>query len=306
MNIAIYTHKDCLAHDPGQSHPESPDRLRVVLERLKSGTLEGLEFLEAPEGNDDQVLLAHSLQHLAHVRESVPATGNAALDGDTVMSPASLGAALRCVGGACKGVDDLATGRCQLAFCATRPPGHHATRGHAMGFCIFNHIAIAALHARVHDGISKVAIVDFDVHHGNGTQDIILGREGILYISTHQSPLYPGSGQPGENVPGHIINFPLPSGTDGDVYRPLFETKVLPQLEDFAPDLLLVSAGFDAHLKDPLASLGLVEEDYRWIGQQLKNLAQRHCGGRILSVLEGGYNLDVLGPSVEAYLEGLS
>ena len=305
MTIAVYTHADCLRHDPGPGHPESPDRLRVILDEMRASRLAAdLAFAEAPVGTWEQILLAHQPEHPERIRAAAPASGLVALDGDTLMSPGSLDAALRAVGAACQAVDDLLDGRFAAAFCATRPPGHHATPQRAMGFCLFNHIAIAALYARHERGLDRVAIVDFDVHHGNGSQDILEGRQGLLYISTHQSPLYPGSGGRGENIEGNILNIPLPGGTAGEDYRKRFAAEVEPALDAFRPQLLLASAGFDAHRRDPLAGLALTEEDYRWIGGRLKAAASRHCQGRLLSVLEGGYNLEALGPSATAYLEG--
>lgn len=305
MTIAIYSHEDCLRHDPGPGHPESPARLRVILEALKDAPFAGeLAFLEAPAGSDEQVLLAHDSALLAHIRAAAPSQGRVSLDPDTHLSPGSLEAALRGVGGACRGVQDLLEGRYETAFCATRPPGHHATAARAMGFCLFNHAAIAALLAQGL-GLERVALVDFDVHHGNGSQDILAGKQGILYVSTHQSPLYPGTGWEEDNIAGNIANFPLPSGSDGGRYRALFEARIQPLLEDFRPQLILASAGFDAHQGDPLASLALHEDDYRWIGGRLRELAQPHGQGRVLGFLEGGYNLQVLGKSARAFVEGL-
>lgn len=307
MTIAVHTHEDCLGHDPGAHHPENPRRLQVVLEALRASPLAmTLAPREAVLGTDEQILLAHTPEHLRLVRETAPAEGRAALDGDTIMSPGSLDAALRAVGAACAAVDELVNGEVNRAFCATRPPGHHATPDRAMGFCLFNHAAIAALHARERHGLERIALVDFDVHHGNGSQDILAGREGILYVSTHQSPLYPGTGSEDDEVPDNILNVPLPSGTDGAAYRRAFEERIEPRLHRFAPQLVLVSAGFDAHRLDPLAGLALDEDDYRWIGRRLGGLAREHAGGRVLAILEGGYNLEVLGASVSAFLEGLA
>ncbi len=307
MSLILYTHDDCLAHNPGPGHPESPQRLRSVLDHLAATGFGGAEarWEQAPLGADAQVLLAHTAEHLQHIRDTAPSGGRAALDGDTMMSVGSLEAALRAVGAACEGVDRLLAQDCRSVFCATRPPGHHATPDQAMGFCLFNHAAIAALHARQVRGLGKVAVVDFDVHHGNGSQDILTGKSGILYISTHQSPLYPGTGSSKENIPGNILNLPLPQGTDGSRYRDLFESSVITVLQDFQPDLLVVSAGFDAHYQDPLASLALDEEDYHWIGAALADFAANNGDIGLLSVLEGGYNLDALGPSVTAYLRGI-
>lgn len=305
--LIIYHHDDCFDHDTGPGHPESPARLHAILAALKaSPRLDGARFSAPPLGSEEQVKLAHIPQHLELVKERLPQTGRGNLDADTVLSPGSLRAALRGVGAACQGIDDLygGNGGARHVMCLTRPPGHHATRRLAMGFCLFNQIAIAALYARRNHTSGRIAVVDFDVHHGNGTQDILRGEEGIHYLSTHQSPHYPGTGAKSENEPGNISNFPLSAGFSGEDYQALFREQLVPLLEADKPDLLLVSAGFDAHVRDPLASLGLTEETYYWLGEQLAGLAARFCNGRMLSVLEGGYNLDVLGQSVEAYLAG--
>jgi acetoin utilization deacetylase AcuC-like enzyme len=303
MTLAVYTHPDCLEHHEGPGHPESPARLHVILDALKTCDFaDKLEIIDAPSAEDDLLLLAHSQGHLDHIRESLPVSGYAHLDADTAMSPDSFRAARRAAGAGCAAIEAIIAGKYKTAFCAVRPPGHHATRNRAMGFCLFNNIAIAALFALQRHNVSGIAIVDFDVHHGNGTQDIIEPEKRILYISTHQSPFYPGTGYSQENRPNHILNLPLPQGTDGKAYRKVFVESVMPALEQFAPELLLVSAGFDAHRDDPLAGLQLTEDDYRWIGQQLITIANTYCGGKVISFLEGGYNLDVLGSSVMAYL----
>jgi len=303
--IHIYHHTDCLTHDPGATHPESPGRIRAILEALQNVPFrEQLRYLDAPPGTAAQILLAHAPAHLRHVQELAPVAGHRALDPDTILSPGSLAAALRGVGAACAGVDALLSGSTNHAFCLTRPPGHHATAARAMGFCVFNQVAIAALYAQQAHGLQRIAVVDFDVHHGNGTQDILRERAGLLYVSTHQSPLYPGSGTPDENLPGNIHNVPLPAGTGDSQYRALFTTQILPELEQFRPQLLLVSAGFDAHRLDPLAGINLVDATYAWLGGELRKVAAIHAGNRLLSVLEGGYNLQVLGASVAAYLGG--
>ena len=305
MPITIITHSDCLLHDPGAGHPENPQRLSGIMQALQASAISGkLEFNEAPLGTDALILLAHDEFHLEKIRQTAPAEAEASLDADTHMSPGSLNAALRAVGAACQGVDSLMNASAETIFCATRPPGHHATAHQAMGFCLFNHIAIAALYARQKYNLSRIAIVDFDVHHGNGTQDIVRGQDGIFYISTHQSPLYPGSGEISENRNNNILNIPLHGGTGHNTYVAIFEEQVIPVLEAWQPELVLVSAGFDAHQADPLAGLALTDETYQWLGVELKTIANNHCGGKLLSVLEGGYNLDVLPGSVIAYLQG--
>jgi acetoin utilization deacetylase AcuC-like enzyme len=303
MTLAIYTHPDCLTHDTGRGHPECIDRLCVILDALRAAPFAGkLAFVEAPLATEADLLLAHDARHIRAVQAAAPAEGYAYLDADTVMSPGSLKAALRAAGSGCAAVDAVMAGKYKTAFCAVRPPGHHAERDRPMGFCLFNNIAIAALHALQKHRLERVAIVDFDVHHGNGTQDIVTPEKRVLFISTHQSPFYPGTGFATENETGHILNLPLPQGTDGEAYRDIFKESILPALEKFKPQLLLVSAGFDAHLDDPLAGLELVEDDYRWIGEQLTAFAEKHCQGRMISFLEGGYNLEHLASSVVAYL----
>lgn len=303
--IYIYHHDDCLLHDTGPAHPENPARLQVIMRALQSSRQNrNFRFLPAPLGTDEKVLLAHTSSHLQLVHSRVPKQDRNSLDSDTIMSPGSLTAAMRGVGAACAGIDDLMSTATQHAFCFTRPPGHHATFNKSMGFCIFNNIAIAALYAQKKYNIERIAIVDFDVHHGNGTQDIVRCKTGLHYLSTHQSPHYPGSGSKTENLAGNISNFPLFAGLIDESYQELFVRDVLPALKQGKPQLLLVSAGFDAHLKDPLASINLTENSYLWLGQQLKAVANEFCEGRILSVLEGGYHPQVLGSSVEAYLSG--
>ncbi len=306
MVIHFYTHEDCLDHNPGVGHPENPQRLSRILNALaKSPVNQSLQLVEAPLGEDKQVLLAHHETHYENVKGTAPSSGEAALDADTHMSPGSLNAALRAVGAACEGIDLLMRGKADNVFCATRPPGHHATLQQAMGFCLFNQIAIAAIHAQQHYSLERVLIMDFDVHHGNGTQDIVKGRKGIFFISSHQSPLYPGTGHEAENIEHNIMNVPLLGGTGHDMYQEIFQERIITAIEDYSPQLLLVSAGFDAHAQDPLAGLAFTDETYSWLGTTLKELSNKYSGGKMLSVLEGGYNLDVLPGSVFAYLEGI-
>jgi len=306
MPITIITHSDCLLHDPGAGHPENPQRLAGIMQALHASDISAmLEFREAPLGTDAQILLAHDEFHLEKIRLTSPKEGQASLDADTHMSPGSLDAALRAVGAACQGVDSLMDARATTVFCATRPPGHHATAHQAMGFCLFNQVAIAALYAQQKYNLQRIAIVDFDVHHGNGTQDIMRAQDGIFYISTHQSPLYPGSGDSSENRNNNILNVPLHGGTGHNSYVSIFEEQIIPVLETWQPELLLVSAGFDAHQADPLAGLALTDQTYQWLGAQLKTVANNYCEGKLLSVLEGGYNLEVLPGSVVAYLKGM-
>lgn len=294
----IYSHLDCLQHDPGYGHPENPKRLETILDNIA-------HYEPAPLGNEQQVLLAHTSEMLEHIKAIAPNEGLAQIDADTLMSAGSMQAALRATGAACKAIDLLIAGNIQHVFCATRPPGHHATSNQSMGFCLFNHIAIAALYAQQEYDLARIAIVDFDVHHGNGTQDIVKDKKGLFYISTHQSPFYPGTGSEAENIPGNILNIPLASGTGHSAYQLIFSEQVIPALRDFKPQLLLVSAGFDAHHKDPLASFDFSELTYQWLGQRLAAIAEEYCQSRMLSVLEGGYNLEALSTSIQAYLNGI-
>ncbi len=302
--LHVFTHEECLAHQPGPQHPECPARLDVILAALRNSPL-AIDWRQAPLGTKAQVELAHTATHWQQVCAAAPETGLRSLDPDTHLSPGSLRAALRGVGGACAAVDLLRALERAHAFCLTRPPGHHATPDSAMGFCVFNQAAIAALHAQRQHGVQRVAVVDFDVHHGNGTQDILAGRPGLLYVSTHQFPHYPGTGSGSENRLGKLHNVPLAKGLDDESYRRLFSQEVLPVLAAFRPELLVVSAGFDAHARDPLGGLQLTEPTYGWLGQQLGRIACEHAHGRLLSVLEGGYNLQVLGSSVVAYASGV-
>jgi len=275
-----------------------------VLEALSTPRFRGLHRVEAPVVDTADLLRAHTPELLALLREALPADRWAALDADTFLSPGSLDAAFRAAGAACLATDMVLAGDVANAFCAVRPPGHHAERDRAMGFCLFNSIAIAALRALDHHGLARVAVVDFDVHHGNGTQDILWDEARALYVSTHQMPLYPGTGDRHETgAHGNIINVPLPPGTGGAAFRQAMEAMVLPALEDFAPDLLLISAGFDAHADDPLAQMALTEADFAWVTGRLCDIADRHCGGRVVSALEGGYNLAALAAGTAAHVE---
>lgn len=301
MTLGIYTHPDCLRHDTGSRHPENAGRLTAILEALRSCSFaESLRIIEAPLAEDAMLLLAHTRSYIENIKQFSPSEGLNYLDADTVMSPGTLQAVLRAAGAACRAVDDVMAGKYTSAFCAIRPPGHHATADKAMGFCFFNHVAIAARYAITQHDLERVAIVDFDVHHGNGTQDIVEHDKQVLYISTHQSPLFPGTGK--EKSTENILNLPLSAGTDGALYRHVFTQSVMTALETFAPQLILVSAGFDGHRDDPLANFNLVEADYQWIGKQLRKVADRSCGGKLISTLEGGYDHHALAASVVAYL----
>jgi acetoin utilization deacetylase AcuC-like enzyme len=305
MHLALYTHASCLGHDPGAGHPESPARLRAVLEALAADRFAGLDRIEAPRASRTQLERAHSAGHVAQIFDAAPTDGTSLrIDADTVMSPDSLDAALRAAGAVCAAIDGVLDARHRRAFCAVRPPGHHATAAQAMGFCLFNSVAVGARHALA-SGLQRVAIVDFDVHHGNGTQDIFENDARVLYASTHEMPLYPGTGRRQETGLGNIVNEPLPSGGGGGEFRAAYRDRVLPALDAFAPELLLISAGFDAHRLDPLANLNLDAEDYAWVTHELVTLAEKHAQGRIVSSLEGGYSLTALRQSVQAHVAAL-
>ncbi|HXZ02655.1 MAG TPA: histone deacetylase family protein [Stellaceae bacterium] len=305
MTTLLYTHRACLEHDPGGYHPESPARLRAILGGLDQPEFSALERREAPRAELDEVARVHPRAYIEAVLAAVPQRGHAALDADTVLSPRSGEAALRAVGAVCAAVDAVSEGEADNAFCAVRPPGHHAEADHAMGFCVFNSIAIGAQRARQKHGLERAAVIDFDVHHGNGTQAIFENNPHVFYASTHQSPLYPGTGGRSETGVGNIVNVPLRPMSGSAEFRFAFNEFILPALEDFRPDFILISAGFDAHRADPLAQLMLVEADYAWVTERLMACAARHCQGRIVSALEGGYDLDALAASVAAHVRAL-
>jgi acetoin utilization deacetylase AcuC-like enzyme len=291
-------------------HPESPDRLRAVLRALEAGHFQDLVRIDAGRAAHADLLRAHTRRLaddiLTRAAAETEALGHVYLDPDTAMSEGSGEAALRAAGAAIGAVDEIQAGRLRNAFCAVRPPGHHATRDRAMGFCLFNSAAIAALHARAVHGYRRVAIVDFDVHHGNGTQDIVFDDPAAFYASTHQAPFYPGTGFARERgVAGNILNVPLPAGAGGTEFRVAYEREILPALEHFAPDFLFISAGFDGHRADPLANLRLDEKDFAWVTAALCDVAANVCGGRVVSVLEGGYDLEALARSSAAHVRAL-
>ena len=305
MTTLLYTHSSCLDHDPGSHHPEAPARLRTVLAALSGPQYARLERREAPEAALDDVLRVHSRHHVEHVLGTVPKAGHAAIDSDTVLSPASGTAALHAAGAVAAAVDAVVAKEADNAFCAVRPPGHHAEPDRAMGFCLFNNAAIGALRAREVHGFERVAVVDFDVHHGNGTQAAFEADDNLFYASTHQYPLYPGTGAASETGVGNIVNVPLRPMSGSVPFRVAMTGRVLPALDAFRPDLLLISAGFDAHRSDPLAQLMLEEADYTWITERLVEIAFRHADGRLVSTLEGGYDLPALGASVAAHVRVL-
>ena len=300
MTTHVYAHPDCSGHVTPPGHPECVERLDAV-ERGLAGL--PVERQLAPLAEEAEVLRCHPAAYLAKVRRAVPAEGWVALDGDTILSPGSLDAALRAVGGAVAAVDAVMAGRAGNAFVAGRPPGHHAETATAMGFCLFGTVAIAAKRLLDHHGLDRVAIVDFDVHHGNGTQDLLWEEGRVLFASTHQMPLYPGTGSAQERgAHGQIVNHPLRAGTGSAAMRAAYEDHILPALEAFAPQFILISAGFDAHEADPLAALDWQTEDNAWLTRRLCDLADRHALGRIVSTLEGGYDLAALQASVAAHV----
>jgi acetoin utilization deacetylase AcuC-like enzyme len=302
----LLTHPDCVLHNPGPGHPERPERLKAVLAALDHPDFAALDRREAPFATQAQIARVHGAAFVAELLDSVPESGMVRLDADTVMSPGSGNAALRAAGAAVAAVDAVLKGEAANAFCAVRPPGHHAEPDQAMGFCLFNSIAVGAAHAQAVYGVERVAIVDFDVHHGNGTQAMTASRPDWLYASTHQYPFYPGTGSVRERgAYGNIVNAPLASGDGGTEFRAAFDEVILPALDRFRPELLMISAGFDAHHRDPLASLTLDEDDFAWATQALVDVARRHAGGRIVSLLEGGYDLTALATSAAVHVRVL-
>jgi acetoin utilization deacetylase AcuC-like enzyme len=305
MTTALYTHAAFLQHDTGPGHPERIQRLAAVLQAVKEPAFSDVVWREAPLAELEQIERVHDAEYVRQALASVPETGFVQLDGDTVMSPGSGEAALRAAGAVAAAVDAVIAGTFKNAFCAVRPPGHHAERDTAMGFCIFNNVAVGAAQARAVHGLSRVAVMDFDVHHGNGTQHMFDHDPGLFFASTHQMPLYPGTGARAERGVGNIVNAPLPPGAGSDAFRAAMEKIVLPAIESFRPELILISAGFDAHARDPLASLEFEAEDYHWATAELCALAESCCGGRVVSTLEGGYDLQALGESAAAHLTAL-
>ena len=305
MTTLLFTHPACLEHDPGRHHPEGPARLRAVFDALADPEFARLERREAPEAALEDLLRVHPRPHVERLLRAVPKSGHVGIDADTILSPASGAAALRAAGAVVAAVDAVIAREADNAFCAVRPPGHHAEPERAMGFCLFNNIAVGALRARVAHQLQRIAVIDFDVPHGNGTQAAFEADDGLLYASTHQSPLYPGTGSASETGVGNIVNVPLRPMAGSSQFRAGMTQRILPALEAFRPQLLLISAGFDAHRCDPLAQLLLDEEDYIWITEKLIEIAYRHAGGRLVSALEGGYDLAALGASAAAHIRVL-
>ena len=306
VTTLLVTHPACAAHDMGEGHPERPQRLRAVDQALEDESFHLLARDVAPRAALDALTRVHPLDYVEAIQRANPTQGLIQLDSDTAMSPGTLEAAMRSAGGATFAVDEVVARRVDNAFVATRPPGHHAETTTPMGFCFFNNAAVAARHAQAAHGLGRIAIVDFDVHHGNGTQDIFWSDPSVMYASTHQMPLYPGTGALSETGEyGQIVNAPLRAGDGGDVFREAFETAILPRLDGFAPDLLIVSAGFDAHFRDPLGGLNFSEADFAWATERLLGVAARRCGGRLVSLLEGGYDLEALARSTAAHVSAL-
>ncbi len=302
----LISHPACLDHLTPAGHPERPDRLRAVEQALEAETFQTLAREQAPMADADTVTLCHPLDYFEAIREASPSEGMVRIDADTSMSPGSFEAALRAVGGGVRAVDEVMTGKATNAFVAVRPPGHHAETARPMGFCLFNSAAIAARYAQKKYGAERAAIVDFDVHHGNGSQDIFWNDQTVMYCSTHEMPLYPGTGAVGERGKFNtIVNAPLRAGDGGDAFREAMETAVFPRLRGFKPDILIISAGFDAHTRDPLANLNLVEADYTWVTRKLMEIADDSANGRIVSMLEGGYDLQGLARSAAAHVTAL-
>jgi acetoin utilization deacetylase AcuC-like enzyme len=306
MSTLYITHPACLNHLTPSGHPERPDRLRAIDRVLEHERFQTLARVAAPEASIDDIALCHPRDFIEEIAAAVPKEGMVRIDADTSMSPGSFAAALRAIGGALYAVDEVMTGKAPNAFCAMRPPGHHAETVRPMGFCFFNSAAIAARHAQKKHGAERVAIVDFDVHHGNGTQEIFWSDPTVMYCSTHEMPLYPGTGARSERGEHNtIVNAPLRAGDAGEAFRAAFEQTILPRLREFGPDLVVISAGFDAHLRDPLANLNLVEADYAWVTQKLMQIADTSANGRVVSLLEGGYDLQGLAASVAAHVTAL-
>lgn len=306
MSTLLLSHPACLNHLTPAGHPERPDRLRAIEQALENEKFQSLARVEAPLGPLDVIALCHPMDYVEAVRDASPAEGLVRLDADTSMSPGSFEAALRAVGGAKLAVDEVMTGKAVNAFVATRPPGHHTETARPMGFCLFNNAAIAARYAQKTHGVERAAVADFDVHHGNGSQDIFWADKSVMYCSTHEMPLYPGTGAIGERGEFNtIVNAPLSAGDGGDAFREAFETVILPRLREFKPDILIISAGFDAHTRDPLANLNLVEADFSWVTKKLMEIADTSAKGRVVSLLEGGYDLQGLSRSVAAHVTAL-
>ncbi len=306
MSTLLITHPACLDHLTPSGHPERPERLRAVERALEAEKFQTLARVEAPMAPFEIIALCHPMDYIVQLRDATPGEGMVRLDADTSMSPGSFEAALRAVGGAMHAVDEVLSNKAANAFVAIRPPGHHAETARPMGFCFFDNAAVAARYAQERHGVARAAIVDFDVHHGNGSQEIFWADKTVMYCSTHQMPLFPGTGaviESGEYET--IVNAPLRPGDGGEEFRAAFESRILPRLREFQPELIIISAGFDAHMRDPLANINLLEADFAWATQKIMDVADRYAGGRVVSMLEGGYDLQALANSVAAHVTAL-
>jgi acetoin utilization deacetylase AcuC-like enzyme len=301
----LYQHPACSNHEPGINHPESPNRLNAVMTKLDETCFKDLVQIESPMTDLEVISLMHDPNYIDRILKSVPSTGLFRLDPDTILSSGSAEAILRGVGGVCAAIDDVLDVKADNAFCAMRPPGHHAEFSQAMGFCIFNNIAIGAKYAQTKHGVDKVAVVDFDVHHGNGTQHMFESNHSLFYGSSHQFPAYPGTGLASEVGVGNIVNVPIKPGGGSQLFRRAYKDAILPKLREFNPDFILLSAGFDAHVEDPLCQLNLVTPDFVWVTKELLLVAAECCEGRLVSTLEGGYNLEALADCVGAHVSEL-
>ncbi len=306
MSTLLLTHPACLEHQTPMGHPERADRLRAIERALEDEKFQTLAREQAPLAPLETIALCHPMEYVEAIRDASPQQGVVHLDADTAMSPGSYEAALRAVGGGIKAVDEVIAGTAANAFVAVRPPGHHAETARPMGFCLFNSAAITARYAQKKHDAERAAIVDFDVHHGNGSQDIFWSDKSVMYCSTHEMPLYPGTGAKSERGDfDNIVNAPLRAGDGGEQFKQAMESMILPRLREFEPDILIISAGFDAHTRDPLANLNLVEADYTWVTQKLMEIADQSAKGRVVSLLEGGYDLQGLSRSVAAHVTAL-
>ncbi|UIJ71163.1 histone deacetylase family protein [Aurantimonas sp. HBX-1] len=305
MTTRLYHHSVFAEHLTGPGHPERPERMGAVYAALEAECFQHLDRAEAPEASLEAIYRCHPEAYVRKVATAIPQDGLVRVDGDTIVSPKSFSAAFRAVGAAVAAVDDVMSKEADNVFVAARPPGHHAETAVAMGFCLFNNAAISARHAQAVHGLERVAIVDWDVHHGNGTQQIFWSDPSVLYCSTHQMPLYPGTGAKDETGAGNIVNAPLAAGDGGEILREAFQTRILPALRAFEPELVIVSAGFDGHYRDPLGSLRLTEGDFDWATAELMEIADRYAGGRLVSLLEGGYDLQGLAVSTAAHVKRL-